>query len=48
VPIDPIELKLEERVFETARLRGIFGALRDAGPDYWAGGSLKNTWAESP
>jgi serine/threonine-protein kinase HipA len=35
VPIDPIELKLEERVFETARLRGIFGALRDAGPDYW-------------
>ena len=25
VPIDPIELKLEERVFETARLRGLQG-----------------------
>jgi serine/threonine-protein kinase HipA len=35
VPVDPIELKLEERTFQTARLRGIFGALRDAGPDYW-------------
>jgi serine/threonine-protein kinase HipA len=35
VPIDPIELKLEGRVFQTARLRGMFGALRDASPDYW-------------
>jgi hypothetical protein len=35
VPIDPIELKLEERTFETARLHGMFGALRDASPDYW-------------
>ena len=35
VPIDPIELKLEERTFQTARLRGMFGALRDASPDYW-------------
>lgn len=35
VPIDPIELKLEERAFQTARLRGMFGALRDASPDYW-------------
>jgi serine/threonine-protein kinase HipA len=35
VPIDPIELKLEERVFQTARLRGMFGAIRDASPDYW-------------
>jgi serine/threonine-protein kinase HipA len=35
VPIDPIELKLEERVFQTARLRGMFGAFRDASPDYW-------------
>lgn len=35
VPIDPIELKLEERVFRTARLRGMFGAIRDASPDYW-------------
>ena len=35
VPIDPIELKLEARVFQTARLSGMFGALRDASPDYW-------------
>jgi serine/threonine-protein kinase HipA len=35
VPIDPIELKLEERTFATARLHGMFGALRDASPDYW-------------
>jgi serine/threonine-protein kinase HipA len=35
VPIDPIELNLDARTFETLRLRGLFGALRDAGPDYW-------------
>lgn len=35
VPIDPVELKLSDRTFETARLNGVFGALRDAGPDYW-------------
>jgi serine/threonine-protein kinase HipA len=35
VPIDPIELKLEERAFQMARLHGMFGALRDASPDYW-------------
>lgn len=35
VPIDPIELPLAERTYETQRLKGLFGALRDAGPDYW-------------
>ncbi len=35
VPIDPIELNLDARTFETLSLRGLFGALRDAGPDYW-------------
>lgn len=35
VPIDPIELKLTTGTFETRRLKGIFGALRDASPDYW-------------
>ena len=35
VPIDPLELKLSASTFETWRLKGIFGALRDAGPDYW-------------
>ena len=35
VEIDPIELKLSKRTYETALLGGVFGALRDAGPDYW-------------
>src|SRR5688572_9164984 len=35
VPIDPIELKLERKTYETTLLKGVFGALRDASPDYW-------------
>lgn len=35
VPIDPLELNLSTKTFETRHLKGIFGALRDAGPDYW-------------
>ena len=35
VAIDPIELKLSDNTYETSRLNGVFGALRDAGPDYW-------------
>ncbi len=35
VPLDPMDLTLAARVYETAALGGIFGALRDAGPDYW-------------
>ena len=35
VPVDPIELKLSERVYETRALKGVFGAFRDAGPDHW-------------
>jgi serine/threonine-protein kinase HipA len=35
VPLDPIELKLSSRTYETVALKGVFGALRDAGPDYW-------------
>lgn len=35
VPIDPINLKLTDRVVETRQLKGVFGALRDATPDYW-------------
>jgi serine/threonine-protein kinase HipA len=32
---DPIELRLSPRRYETIALGGVFGALRDAGPDYW-------------
>lgn len=35
VPIDPIELKIGPNTYETRLLKGIFGALRDASPDYW-------------
>ena len=35
VAIDPVELKLSNETYETTRLKGVFGALRDAGPDYW-------------
>jgi serine/threonine-protein kinase HipA len=35
VEIDPVELKLSKRTYETLLLNGVFGALRDAGPDYW-------------
>jgi len=35
VEIDPVELKLSKRTYETALLSGVFGALRDASPDYW-------------
>ena len=33
VPLDPFELPLREARFETVKLSGIFGSLRDASPD---------------
>ena len=35
VEFDPVELNLSTRTYETAKLNGIFSALRDAGPDNW-------------
>lgn len=35
VPLDPIRLPLAPTVYRTARLEGVFGALRDASPDAW-------------
>lgn len=35
VELDKFELPLKSGTFETARLRGIFGALRDSSPDAW-------------
>ncbi|MGE0485226.1 MAG: type II toxin-antitoxin system HipA family toxin [Gammaproteobacteria bacterium] len=35
VPLDPVELTLLPRTYTTARMKGVFGALRDASPDYW-------------
>jgi serine/threonine-protein kinase HipA len=35
VELDPVELRLASRVYETGRMQGFFGAIRDAMPDYW-------------
>ncbi len=35
VPLDPYELPLAPRRMQTVKLKGIFGALRDASPDAW-------------
>jgi serine/threonine-protein kinase HipA len=35
VPFDPVELHLADRVYETVAMKGVFGALRDSGPDWW-------------
>lgn len=35
VPIGPLELKLNDRTYTTTALKGMFGPLRDASPDYW-------------
>jgi serine/threonine-protein kinase HipA len=35
VALDPAELKLAPRTYATASMGGVFGALRDASPDYW-------------
>lgn len=35
VAIDPTELTLAAKTFATTALNGVFGALRDSGPDYW-------------
>ena len=35
VPLEPYELPLAPRRTQTVKLKGIFGALRDASPDAW-------------
>ena len=35
VPLDPLDLKLTTKTYETRQLKGVFGALRDASPDHW-------------
>lgn len=35
VEIDPVELRLSDRAYETVRMEGFFGAIRDAMPDSW-------------
>ena len=35
MPLDPFNLPLEPTEFQTTQLNGMFGALRDAAPDFW-------------
>ena len=35
VEFDPVELRLSDQVYETARMEGFFGAIRDSMPDFW-------------
>ena len=35
VELDPVELRLGDRIHETVRMNGFFGAIRDSMPDYW-------------
>ena len=35
VELDPVELRLSGQVYETVRMEGFFGAIRDSMPDYW-------------
>ena len=35
VELDPVQLRLAARTYETAQLHGFFGAIRDAMPDDW-------------
>src|SRR3990172_12552999 len=35
IALDPFQLPLDNTVREFTKLRGIPGAVRDAGPDYW-------------
>lgn len=35
VEFDPLELRLSAEVYETARMDGVFGAVRDSMPDAW-------------
>lgn len=35
VEIDPVELRLGQNQYQTARMNGFFGAIRDAMPDFW-------------
>jgi len=48
VPLEPLELPLTERVFETARPGGLFGCLRDSSPDAWGRRVIERHVGKSP
>lgn len=49
VEIDPVELKLARGVtYETTSMKGVFGAVRDAGPDYWGRAVIERHAGKAP
>ena len=48
VAFDPVELTLGPRVYETALMKGVFGALRDASPDSWGRRVIERHAGKSP
>jgi serine/threonine-protein kinase HipA len=47
VAIDPLELKLGNRTYETNILKGVFSALRDASPDFWGRRVIEKRWGRT-
>src|SRR5690349_6510575 len=43
VEIDPIELKLGQTQYESVRMNGFFGAIRDSMPDFWGRTVIEHT-----
>lgn len=46
--LDPLQLKLADRTYETANLQGFFGPLRDAMPDDWGRYVIDRQYGEQP
>ncbi len=47
VALDPVELRLRRGPYETARMEGFFGAIRDAMPDFWGRRVIERATARS-
>src|SRR5436190_6855650 len=47
VELDPTELKLAPSFHDTALLKGLCGAIRDASPDYWGRLIIQRHWRKS-
>ena len=48
VELDPVELRLGQASYETARMQGFFGAIRDAMPDFWGRRVIERQAATAP
>ena len=48
VELDPVELRLADRLYRTGRMGGFFGAVRDAMPDYWGRFLIERRLGRSP